>query len=209
MREEIIMKAQAAKDKKSAYGNDIDLDMFAKQVPPRERITSLMELSQGVKERALGVGVDASMKDRSGSFFQHDQSVVFSASTIDGLELMDINDALKKYDWLQDYFFTASSWTRTSSRPTALVHPFGYFISALPGAKIVFPLQACLYMGRENMIQNVHNIIIAEEGSELHIITGCTTDTHVRPGCTSAFPSSTSRTTPSSRSPWSTTGPRT
>ena len=37
-------------------------------------------------------------------------------------------------------------------------------------------------MGREGMIQNVHNIIIAEEGSEFHIISGCTSDTHVTQG---------------------------
>jgi Fe-S cluster assembly scaffold protein SufB len=183
MREEIIKRAQTAKDKKSAYGNDIDLDQFAKQVPPREKITSLTELSQGVKERALGVGVDASMKDRSGSFFQHDQSVVFSASTIEGLELMDINDALKKYDWLHDYFFKVVQPDQDKFTAYGAMHPFsGYFIRALPGARIVFPLQACMYIGREGMIQNVHNILIAEEGSELHVITGCTTDTQVQKG---------------------------
>jgi uncharacterized protein len=183
MREEITKKAQAAKDKKSAYGNDIDLNAFTNQAPLREKITSLSELSQGVKERALGVGLDASMKDRSGSFFQHDQSVVFSASSIEGLELMDINDALKKYDWLEDYFFKVVQPDQDKYTAYGAMHPFsGYFIRALPGAKIVFPLQACMYIGREGMVQNVHNILIAEEGSELHVITGCTTDTHVQKG---------------------------
>ena len=39
-------------------------------------------------------------------------------------------------------------------------------------------MQACLYLARGNSIQDVHNIIIAEEGSELHIITGCSTAGH-------------------------------
>jgi Fe-S cluster assembly scaffold protein SufB len=41
--------------------------------------------------------------------------------------------------------------------------------------KITLPVQACLFLGHKDLAQRVHNIIIAEEGSELHIITGCTT----------------------------------
>jgi len=51
----------------------------------------------------------------------------------------------------------------------------GYVIRALPGAKITLPVQACLYIHKEGLSQYVHNLIIAEEGSELHVITGCAT----------------------------------
>ena len=96
---------------------------------------------------------------------------------------MDINDALQKYDWLQDYYFKLVQPDQDKFTAYSATHPVaGYFLRALPGAKIIFPLQACLYMGREGMIQNVHNIIIAEEGSEFHIISGCTSDTHVTSG---------------------------
>lgn len=183
MREEITRRAQAAINKKAAYGNDIDLEAFQKSVPAREKITSLGQLAKGVQERALHTGVDASMKERSGSFFQHDQTVIHTVIQQEGLEIMDINDALKKYDWLEDYFFKIVQPDADKFTAYSATHPFaGYFLRALPGAKITFPLQACLYMGRENMIQNVHNIIIAEEGSEFHIISGCTSDTHVTSG---------------------------
>jgi len=43
-------------------------------------------------------------------------------------------------------------------------------------------LQACLYLAKARLAQNVHNIIIAEEDSELHIITGCTTASRDEPG---------------------------
>ncbi len=136
-----------------------------------------------MQDRALQTGVDASMKERSGTFFMHDQTVVHTATVQEGLEIMDINDALAKYDWLQDYLFKLVQPDADKYTAYSASHPYaGYFLRALPGAKIVFPLQACLYMGRENMIQNVHNIIIAEEGSEFHIISGCTTDTHVTSG---------------------------
>jgi Fe-S cluster assembly scaffold protein SufB len=58
----------------------------------------------------------------------------------------------------------------------------GYFIRALPGEKVVYPLQACLYIRKEKVAQRVHNIVIAEEGSELHIITGCATHPHLTSG---------------------------
>jgi hypothetical protein len=58
----------------------------------------------------------------------------------------------------------------------------GYFIRALPGSKTLYPVQACLYLAKKNLAQKVHNIIIAEEGSELHIITGCTTSPREEPG---------------------------
>jgi Fe-S cluster assembly scaffold protein SufB len=181
--DEIRKKAEAARNKKPAYGNDIDLDKYLHDVPTRERITTLNELSSGIKERALTIGLDASEALRSGSFFQHDQSVVISKSMQEGLELMDINDALDKYDWLKDYYFKLVQPDADKFTAFSATHKVaGYFIRALPGAKIEFPLQACLYLGREGMIQNVHNVIIAEEGSELHIISGCTSDVHVTEG---------------------------
>jgi len=183
MVEEIRRRAEAAKDKKAAYGNDVDLDKYLHDVPIRERITTLGELSAGIRERALTIGMDASEAYRSGSFFQHDQTVLISKSMQEGLEVMDINEALAKYDWMKDYYFKLVQPDQDKYTAYSATHKVaGYFIRALPGAKIEFPLQACLYMGREGMIQNVHNVIIAEEGSELHIISGCTSDAHVTQG---------------------------
>jgi Fe-S cluster assembly scaffold protein SufB len=181
--EEITRKAQAALAKKPAYGNDVDLEIYQKAVPLREKLTSLDQLSSSVKERALHAGVDATMRQRSGSYFQLDQSVVHTATSMEGVELLDINAALEKYDWLKDYFFKLIQPDQDKFTAYNATNPFGgYFIRTLPGAKVTFPLQACMYIGREGMIQNVHNILIAEEGSELHVITGCTTDTHVSHG---------------------------
>jgi len=181
--DEIHRKAEAAINKKPAVGNDVDLDKYVHDVPTRERITTLNELSSGIKERALTIGMDSTEANRSGSFFQHDQTVVISKAAQEGIEIMDINDALDKYDWLQDYYFKMVQPDQDKFTAYSATHKVaGYFIRALPGAKIEFPLQACLYLGREGMVQNVHNVIIAEEGSELHIISGCTSDVHVTQG---------------------------
>ena len=49
----------------------------------------------------------------------------------------------------------------------------GYFIRSKKGAKIQEPVQSCLFIKGDKVGQNVHNIVIVEEDSEMHIITGC------------------------------------
>jgi len=58
----------------------------------------------------------------------------------------------------------------------------GYVIRALPGSRSIYPVQACLYLDKDGLQQNVNNLIIAEEGSELHIITGCSSSLHMKRG---------------------------
>jgi Fe-S cluster assembly scaffold protein SufB len=111
------------------------------------------------------------------------KSVLFVASQEVGLEVMSTTEALEKYEWLRDYWWRAVMVDADKYTARAeLMLQGGYFIRALPGAKVLMPVQACLYLNREMFAQNVHNIIIAEEGSELHIITGCTTGRDVKSG---------------------------
>jgi hypothetical protein len=53
----------------------------------------------------------------------------------------------------------------------------------MPGAKVEVPVEACLYLRKLGWKQKVHNIVIAEEGSELNIISGCAS----HPGVTSGM----------------------
>ena len=46
----------------------------------------------------------------------------------------------------------------------------GYFAHQKPQ----YPVQSCLLVAENYVSQNVHNIIIVEEGAELQVITGCT-----------------------------------
>ncbi len=175
--------AKKSEKKSSAIGLDIDLSAYSAEVKEHGKVQRLKYLSGEVKEKALSVGVDAEEVCRSGSFFQMDHSVILSSAYQNGLEVMSSTEALKKYDWLSDYWWKAVNVDADKYTAQAeLKQNHGYFLRALPGAKVVFPLQACLYMTQDGMAQNVHNIIIAEEGSELHIITGCTTAPRVRTG---------------------------
>ncbi len=56
----------------------------------------------------------------------------------------------------------------------------GYFIRIKRGAKVTLPLQSCLLITERNTEQKIHNIIIAEEGSDAQIVTTCVQHTDVQ-----------------------------
>lgn len=92
---------------------------------------------------------------------------------------MGISQAQKQHEWLKDYIWKNISPESDlfTSRVKEKPHE-GYFIRSPPGVKSSQPIQACLYIASENFSQHVHNIVIAEENSEFHIITGCATAPH-------------------------------
>jgi uncharacterized protein len=175
--------AKTAKDKVATYGTDIDMETFSSEVKEHPYQEDLSAFSQIDREQMLKAGVDVGAKNRSGTFVQKDLSVVHSSSSQEGIEIMDIDHARETYPWLQDYWGKAVAVNMDKYTARAELHQeHGYFIRSLPGAKSIYPLQACLYLEKDNLAQDVHNIVIAEEGSELHIITGCATGPHVRSG---------------------------
>jgi Fe-S cluster assembly scaffold protein SufB len=177
-------KAKAAAGKAAAYGEDIDLNKYVSAGEEHPYQSDPSQLPARTKKQMLGAGVmldDTSQ--RSGTYLQMDNTPIHSSVRQDGVEVMAVSQALEKYDWLADYLWKAVAVD--SDKYTANVElnqNDGYFIRALPGQKTVFPVQACLYLAQAKLVQNVHNIIIAEEGSELHIITGCATATKDEPG---------------------------
>jgi len=177
-------KASQAKEKKAALGVDIDLDQYGLSVSlPHDYVEDLDTLSEADKKRMILAGVDAKETDRSGTYVQKDTTVVHARSKQEGLEVIPIKEALNRYDWIHDYYWklVAVDTDKYTARAQLDLHD-GYVIRALPGSNVIYPVQACLYLEKEGLSQNVHNIIIAEEGSELHIITGCATAAHLRRG---------------------------
>ncbi|HUU40060.1 MAG TPA: SufD family Fe-S cluster assembly protein [Desulfatiglandales bacterium] len=182
-KEEKKTLAKEAREKVATYGTDIDTDAFFPETAAHPYLDDLSALSKAEREQMLKAGVDTAAEKRSGTFIQKDLSVVHSRSSQEGMEIMDIEEALGKYNWLYDYWWKAVPVNMDKYTARAELHQeHGYFIRSLPGAKSIYPLQACLYLEKDNLAQDVHNIVIAEEGSELHIITGCATAPHVRSG---------------------------
>ncbi|GLI34529.1 SufB/SufD family protein [Desulforhabdus amnigena] len=184
-RQTLIEKASKALDKKAAIGPDINLDEFDKAPVLHKYLdeAELQNLPQEEKHQLLMAGVDVSGLERGGTFIQKDTSVVHCKSKQEGIEVLPIREALEKYDWIQDYYWKlASVETDKYTAASELSLHNGYVIRALPGVKSIYPIQACLYLDKQGLQQNVHNIIIAEEDSELHIITGCSTSPHTTKG---------------------------
>jgi len=140
-------------------------------------------LSIADKNRLAQSGIDLSMKNRCGSYLQIDQDVVQSECSQEGIEVLSYKKAMEKYDWIKEYAWKIVSQEKDdiTRYVAAQKDPKGYVIIAHKGSNNLFPIQACLYLGHEQ-IQHVHNIIIAEEGAELHIISGCTSGAHVGKG---------------------------
>ena len=177
-------KAKAAAAKPAALGEDIDLGIYASSAEEQPYQADPLKLPARAKERMAGAGVildDPSQ--RAGTFIQMDNAPVHSSVRQEGVEVMAVSQALEKYGWLSDYWWQAVAVdTDKYTANIELNQHNGYFIRALPGYKTIYPVQACLYLAKARLAQNVHNIIIAEENSELHIITGCTTASNEEAG---------------------------
>lgn len=177
-------KARAAAAKPAAFGEDIDLDTYVSSTEEQPYQVDPSKLPARAKERMLGAGVILDDPgQRAGTFIQMDNAPVHSSVRQEGVEVMAVSQALEKYDWLSDYWWQAVAVdTDKYTASIELNQHNGYFIRTLPGSKTIYPVQACLYLAKARLAQNVHNIIIAEENSELHIITGCTTASNEEAG---------------------------
>jgi len=177
-------KAKAASAKPAALGEDIDLGLYISSSDEQPYRADPSTLPAEAKKRMLGAGVILDdVSQRSGTYIQMDNAAVHSSVRQEGIEVLAVKQALQKYDWMADYWWQAVAVdTDKYTANVELSQHDGYFIRALPGHKTIFPVQACLYLSKARVAQKVHNIIIAEENSELHIITGCTTASREDPG---------------------------
>jgi Fe-S cluster assembly scaffold protein SufB len=162
---------------------DINLENYKVDAKDHAYVEKLSQIDSTDAMQFLDVGVDIDENDRAGTFIQKDKSVIHCKTRQDGVEVMGISQALEKHEWLSDYMWGNISPDTDKFTLQAKEKPHeGYFIHALPGVKTKHPVQSCLYIAKDGFSQNVHNIVIAEQGSELHIITGCATAPHLVTG---------------------------
>lgn len=175
-------RAREAEKKKAEYGEDLNLDSYSYATSAPGAMDSLDDLSEGDRELVQDVGFSPARKGVAGSFIQFDNESILADVLLqqEGLEVLPITEALKKYDYLKDYLWKAVSVDADKYTARSEMADYnGYFIRAKAGAQIAMPVQSCLIMKKNQSVQNVHNIVIAEEGSQLHIITGCATPSGV------------------------------
>src|SRR5437868_4061505 len=89
---------------------------------------------------------------------------------------MDTDTALKEHpDIVKQYFGTVipANDNKLAALNTA-VWSGGSFVWVPPGVKVEIPLQAYFRINSENAGQFERTLIIAEEGSSVHYVEGCT-----------------------------------
>ncbi|WP_461210710.1 SufB/SufD family protein [Desulfocurvus sp. DL9XJH121] len=137
-------------------------------------IEDLRTLSPEDKRQLLMAGVDVDRSKLAGEFLHMNHSGVHCKSMNPGVEVLNIKQALKKYDGLSQYFWKLIDPDKDEFTRAAFENLHGgYFVRTEQGAKIPEPVQSCLFLKGKGVGQNVHNVIIVEEDSELHVITGC------------------------------------
>jgi uncharacterized protein len=134
-----------------------------------------LKLDKALLKEARNAGIQE--HGRAATYFLTDHADAYTqiGSMFNGkLEIMDTRAALKKYDWLKDYYWKAVSKDKDEfTKQVADDLGGGYFIRIFKGQKVNVPIQSCLMIKENKLVQRIHNIIIAEEGSEANIISGC------------------------------------
>ncbi len=156
---------------------------FSTEAESHDYIEDLAQIDGSDTAEFENVGVETDDSNRSATFILKDLSVVHCKSKQEGIEVLKITEAMDKYDWLKDYMWKDISPEKDIYTQQASESPGeGFFIRAEKGVVSKRPVQTCLHISKEGFAQNVHNIVIVEEGAELHVIAGCSTARHAERG---------------------------
>ncbi len=162
---------------------DVKIENFKTDAGDHAYIPNMSDIEASDAGEYIQIGIDVDDASRSGSFIQKDHSVIHCNSGQKGVEILGISKALEEYTWLEEYMWQSISPDKDEFTSLAKEKPNGgYFIRSLKDTKIEKPVQACLHIAKDGFSQNVHNIVIAEENSEMHIIAGCSTSSHLTTG---------------------------
>ncbi|MDO4988075.1 MAG: SufD family Fe-S cluster assembly protein [Synergistes sp.] len=164
------------------YRVEEHLEDFTTTAPEHAEVKSISALPNEDREKLLRAGIDENEK-AAATFVHSDHSTVYCNSNLKGVEVAPISYALFKHEWLKDYYWKIMDREKdVFTELAAKRKEGGYYIRSDKGAKVNYPVQACMYLETNALAQDVHNIVIAEEGSELHIISGCASGPNVRSG---------------------------
>jgi len=180
---QIKERAELSRHKKAAFGADLNLEGFSRQGGTWDYDPDYRQFSPEERSRLLTTGIELTDEDHAGTFLQADKAIVHCQTRQPGVEVLPITEAVNRHDWAKNLLWSLVAVDADKyTAETELELDNGYFIRALQGAKIAQPVESCLYIRTDRFAQHVHNLVVVEEGAELHIITGCATHPGVRSG---------------------------
>lgn len=127
---------------------------------------------------------DTGRTPRSASFLLEDETPRVAASKERKLVMASIRQARKEHPWVKKLEWSLVDPETDEFTRLVAAHgdPAGNFIHVAEGAKIAVPAQSCFLLKAQRHEQVLHNVIVLEPGSELHLITGCTTASYENAG---------------------------
>lgn len=135
-----------------------------------------------MKNKYSKVGIDFDKRE-AGEFLLDNKDITICRSKGLGIELTNTNDACKKYsDVRKKKWFLIKKDSDEITKKVSEGFDNGYFVRSKKGTKTDGFVQTCLSIKDKGVEQNVHNIIIAEDFSEMHIVTGCLTVNQAKNG---------------------------
>src|ERR687887_441759 len=156
-----------------------DIHYFVRASERAER--SWDEVPEDVKKTFDRLGIpEAERKFLAGVGAQYESEVVYHQVREDlekqGVQFLDMDSGLREHeDLVREYF--ASIIPANDNKLAALnsaVWSGGSFVYVPPGVHVEMPLQAYFRINTENMGQFERTLIIADEGSYVHYVEGCT-----------------------------------
>lgn len=168
-----------------AWGADlskIDFDDIYYYIKPvADRKNSWEELPPEIKETYDKIGVpEAEKKFLAGVSAQYESEVVYESIqkelTDMGVIFCDMDTGLKRYpEIVKKYFGTViPPMDNKFASLNSAVWSGGSFVYVPKGVKVNLPLQAYFRINAQNFGQFERTLIVAEEGSFVHYIEGCT-----------------------------------
>ncbi|WP_028047868.1 Fe-S cluster assembly protein SufB [Cellulomonas sp. URHE0023] len=168
------------------WGSDlsgIDFDNIKYFVRSTEKqATSWEDLPEDIKSTYDRLGIPEAEKQRlvAGVAAQYESEVVYhqiqESLEEQGVIFLDTDTALKQYPEIFEQYFGSvipPGDNKFASLNTA-VWSGGSFVYVPPGVHVEIPLQAYFRINTENMGQFERTLIIADEGSYVHYVEGCT-----------------------------------
>ncbi len=160
-----------------------DIHYFVRSSERAER--SWDDVPEDVKNTFDRLGIpEAERKFLAGVGAQYESEVVYHQINKEleaqGVIFLDMDTGLREHgDLVKEYFATIipSNDNKLAALNSA-VWSGGSFVYVPPGVEVEMPLQAYFRINTENMGQFERTLIIADEGSYVHYVEGCTAPTY-------------------------------
>ncbi len=153
--------------------------------PSQNSEKSWDDVPEGIKNTFDRLGIpEAERKFLAGVTAQYESEVVYHSIREDlekeGVIFLDMDSALREHpEIVREHFATIiPAADNKFAALNSAVWSGGSFIWVPPGVKVEIPLQAYFRINAENMGQFERTLIIAEPGSFVHYIEGCTAPTY-------------------------------